>query len=47
MEKEEKYSMEDLEQLPENERLTKIGLIIANELHNIYSLLWKLKEEKK
>lgn len=44
--KPEKYSMEDLEGVPEKEKIITVGLMIANELHNIYSMLWELKEKK-
>ena len=44
MVKGEKYSIKDLEGLPNNDvRLIKVGLMIANELHNIYSVLWEKK----
>jgi hypothetical protein len=41
-----KYTMEELNQFPEKERLQRIGLMIANELHNIYSELWESRRRR-
>ncbi len=37
----EKYTIEELRVLPEDARLAKVGLMIANELHNICCALKK------
>lgn len=41
--KKDKYSIEDLKKIPKESRLALIGLMIANELHKIHSIL----EERK
>ena len=46
MQKGPKYTMEELNQFPKDERMQRIGLMIANELHNIYSVLWESKRKK-
>ena len=44
----EKYCIDDLSRMPtESSRLCKVGLIIANELHNICSAMKDLKGKKR
>ncbi|MFA6424683.1 MAG: hypothetical protein WCW64_00690 [Phycisphaerae bacterium] len=40
----EKYKMEELKKFPSKARSLKVGLMIANELHNIHSVLKKCEE---
>ncbi len=39
LKREEKYSVKDLQIFPQKARSVVVGLIIANELHNISSIL--------
>ncbi len=45
---ETKYNIEDLQQIRDpSDRTTKAIIFVANELHNIYSVLWEMKEKDK
>ena len=45
--KKEKYSIDDLKQITnQNDRIAIALIFIANELHNIYSVLWEIKDKK-
>ena len=47
MKETQKYSMEDLRPVQNpDDRRAKALILIANELHNIYSVLWEMKEKK-
>ena len=39
-----KYSIDDFEGLTTQERTLKVLVAMANELHNLYTLLWEIKE---
>jgi len=41
----EKYGKNDLKKIPKESRLALIGLMIANELHNIYSVSKEKKNQ--
>lgn len=47
MGKKGKYSMEDLRNLDTNSWLAQVGIMIANELHKIHSVLLGFKKNKK
>jgi len=43
----EKYSTDDISKITDPKNRTAKSLIfVANELHNIYSVLWEMKEKK-
>jgi hypothetical protein len=42
-----KYTKNDLRKIPEKGRIIVVGLMIANELNNIYSVLKKRLEPNK
>ncbi len=42
----EKYKMSHLKSLSNESRIYKIGIMIANELHNIHSVLDEIKQKK-
>jgi len=44
--KKEKYRVDDFQGLTTDERMLVVLIAQANELHNIYSVLWELKEKK-
>lgn len=43
---EEKYTMDEFNELPEKEKMVKLGVNIANELHSIYAILWEFREKR-
>ena len=48
MDEKQKYSTNDVSKITDSKgRIAKALILVANELHNIYSVLWELKEKRK
>ena len=47
MNEKQKYSVDDISKITDpKSRTAKALIFVANELHNIYSVLWEVKEKK-